>query len=200
MAEYIGTSESEDFRAIYPLSPENDVLRGLEGDDTLDGDLGDDTLEGGDDDDLLFGQLGNDILFAGEGNDTLDGGDDDDELFGEIGDNTLLGGSGQDTLTGGEDDDILEGEAGDDILNGGLGADTFVFSTILGTGLDTIEDFFYQEGDKIEVVAEGFDIDTDEIERFTYDPGSREVSFDEEPFAVIGGSGDFVVAEDINIV
>jgi Ca2+-binding RTX toxin-like protein len=164
------------------------------------GNPGDETIAGGTDDDLLLGQLGNDMLFGGDGDDGLDSGDGDDELYGENGNDLLLGRSGQDTLTGGEDDDILEGEAGDDILQGGFGADTFVFSTILGTGLDTIEDFFYQEGDKIQVAAEGFDIDTDEIYRFGYDPSSGEVFFDDETFAVIGSNSGFSVTQDIDIV
>lgn len=160
-----------------------------------------DTLLGGFGDDRLFGEAHNDLLFGGEdGDDTLDGGDGDDELFGEIGDDVLLGGTGIDTLSGGDGNDILEGEQGDDILNGGFGADTFVFSTILGTGVDTIEDFFFNEGDKIEVLAEGFDIDTDEIDRFAFNSSSREVSFDGETFAIIANDVDFIPAEDIDIV
>ncbi|MEM7760017.1 MAG: calcium-binding protein, partial [Cyanobacteria bacterium P01_A01_bin.40] len=132
--------------------------------------------------------------------DFLDGGDGDDEMFGENDDDTLLGGEGVDTLSGNNGNDILEGEQGDDILNGGRGADTFLFSTILGTGIDTIEDFFFDEGDRIEVLAEGFQIDTDEIDRFDFDPGSGEVSFDGEAFAIIANDVDFIPSEDIDIV
>ena len=112
----------------------------------------------------------------------------------------MLGNTGVDTLSGGEGNDILEGEGGDDILNGGFGADTFVYATILGTGIDVIEDFFYEEGDRIQVFAEGFDIDTDEIDRFRFNPSSREVTFDGEPFAIIANETDFIPIEDIDIV
>ena len=137
---------------------------------------------------------------GGDGEDILDGNDGNDELFGEAGDDTLLGSSGRDTLSGSDGDDILEGEAGDDILNGGAGADTFVFASIVNTGVDIIEDFFFDEGDKIEVVAEGFEIGTSEINRFTFNPGSRELAFDGEVFAAFADDVDFNAFEDIDIV
>jgi len=156
---------------------------------------------GGIGDDTIFGENHDDLLFGGEdGEDFLDGGEGDDELFGEAEDDTLLGGEGIDTLSGNNGDDILEGEEGDDILNGGAGADTFLFSTILGTGIDIIEDFFFDEGDRIEVLAEGFDIDTDEIDRFEFSSSSGEVSFDGETFAIIANDVDFIPSEDIDIV
>jgi serralysin len=72
-------------------TPLNDVLQGLDGNDTL-----------------LGGELA-DTLNGGLGNDTLDGGNASD---------TLLGGAGNDVLMGGSDDrsvDLLSGGAGNDV-------------------------------------------------------------------------------------
>lgn len=70
----------------------------------------------------------------------------------------------------------------------------------MGTGVDIIEDFFFDDGDRIEVIAEGFDIGFSEINRFNFDPSSRQLSFDNETFAIIEGNEDFIVTEDIDIV
>jgi Ca2+-binding RTX toxin-like protein len=214
MAEFIGTNRDN---TIDPRSREADLIRGLDGDDRIFGFDGNDVLDGGEGDDSLYGQEGDDSLYGGEGDDFLFGGEDDDAIFGNEdddfldgreGDDRLYGGEGEDTLLGftgddlifgDEDDDILEGESGDDTLYGGEGDDIFVFSTILGTGIDTIRDFTINE-DKIRVAAEGFDIDTDEFDRFFYESGTGELSFDGEVFAELEEGLDFRPTLDIDIV
>ena len=83
-------------------------------------------------DDILYGDAGDDILFGQGGNDTL------------------FGGSGNDILVGGTGDDILFGGTGNDILYGGSGADIFAWTASdLDGGHDTIMDFSFAEGDRI---------------------------------------------------
>lgn len=104
-------------------SPDDDVIRGLDGDDVLMlgdgadlgfGDLGDDTIDGG---------AGDDTLAGGENDDVLSGGDGADRLYGQAGIDRLLGGGGDDLLVGGEGADDLDGGDGADRLFGGTGAD-----------------------------------------------------------------------------
>lgn len=133
----------------------------------IDGAQGDDTLTVGDlsntDVELIIfeGGRGNDLLnakanstsveaFGGSGNDTLLGSSADDQLLGQSGDDYLSGGIGNDTLIGGAGHDILEGSAGHDLLRGGFGADIFRLET---PDLDTIADFRYDQGDRIEIAA-----------------------------------------------
>jgi len=98
-------TEGDDF--IW-LSPENDNLNALGGNDTIYGREGDDILDGGTGSDSLYGGPGDDILDGGPGNDLLDGGlGNDTYLFGR--------GYGQDTIidqdtTPGNLDTILLGE------------------------------------------------------------------------------------------
>lgn len=125
----------------------NDIVHGLNGDDTLKGGFGQDTLNGGAGNDILDGGFDNDTLNGGNGNDTLQGGFGRDTLNGGAGNDTLdggfdndilNGGNGNDTLQGGFGDDVLIGGAGNDKLSGGFGNDTYIFH--LGDGQDTIQD------------------------------------------------------------
>ncbi|WP_332700822.1 cadherin-like domain-containing protein [Devosia sp.] len=110
----------------------NDVVVGDLGDDHINGGDGEDIIGGGDGDDTLFGEAGddiidgdagNDVLFGGEGHDILDGGEGDDILFGEAGNDTLFGGAGSDVARGGEGNDVINGGDGDDELMGDAGDD-----------------------------------------------------------------------------
>lgn len=100
----------------------NDILQGLDGNDTL------------------YGGNYQDDLSGGKGNDALYGENDEDFLYGQDGNDTLFGGSGVDSLTGGDGNDVLDGGAGDlvaDIMIGGAGNDTYY----LGYGeVDVIKD------------------------------------------------------------
>ena len=89
------------------------------------------------------------------------------ELIGTSGANVLVGGTGNDilrglagmdTLYGGAGDDVLFGGTGADKLWGGDGADTFAFtapsdSRLIATARDTIFDYDYAAGDKIDLSA-----------------------------------------------
>jgi hypothetical protein len=75
-------------------TPEDDLIRGLDGNDTLLGQGGKDILRGGLDNDDLDGGDGDDILFGDEGSDALTGGDGEDvfvlQRFGDEGSGTNL--------------------------------------------------------------------------------------------------------------
>ncbi|MCF8008067.1 MAG: hypothetical protein K9K84_11750 [Methylovulum sp.] len=94
--------------SFQPISsfPANDVLNGLDGNDTLyggnlqddlSGGIGNDLLYGGNDQDFLYGQEGNDTLYGEQDSDYLDGGTGNDTLDGGLGLDTLIGGAGNDT-------------------------------------------------------------------------------------------------------
>lgn len=112
----------------------NDTLSGGNGDDELHGGSGDDTLLGGNHDDLLFGGSGDDVLNGGNHSDRLYGGTGDDELHGGNHDDLLFGGGNDDSLYGDDGNDELYGQGGSDRLDGGAGSD-LVFG---GTGDDVL--------------------------------------------------------------
>lgn len=143
-----------------------DEMNGGGNDDLLLGNRGEDTLWGGGDQDTLFSGLENDLLYGGDGNDRLqaDTGQDllfgnrgNDLLFGNMGNDTLYGGSDNDLLFGGRDDDLVLGDAGNDTLSGDQGTDTMyggdgadIFRFQVGDGNDTIMDFTFSAGDRLE--------------------------------------------------
>lgn len=132
----------------------NDYLDGGSGDDRLVGDgilllspteevvsfiPGDDRLYGGSGSDVLEGQGGNDLLDGGTDNDFLDGGEGDDQVIGGSGNDILFGGTSivaDSTARGGAD--TLDGGVGNDTLTGGGGNDIYIFGR--GYGQDTILD------------------------------------------------------------
>lgn len=170
--------------------------------------------------DLIVGDRENNIINGGDGADTLDSGGGNDELFGGAGndvligfrpipdpltdtffpspriqsDDLLVGGVGDDRLFGWNGNDTLNGGAGNDILRGGDGADTFTFNN--SEGIDTITDFNWTQGDKIQVSAIGFGVNppkgplesarriqvgssaTTPFTRFIYDSSSGGLFFD----------------------
>lgn len=138
-------------------------------------------------DNRIDGNAGKNFLVGGEGNDQLSGNGDDDILIGEYGSDTLRGGAGNDflkggsesdTLIGGAGNDLLNGGAGDDTLTGGSGADTFVLSSPFD-GIDSITDFKREEGDKIQISAGGFGIESDEYDSFIFDSSTNELWFEQ---------------------
>lgn len=126
---------------------------------------GNDTLTGNDKANALTGNLGNDTVNGDDGTDTLSGGMGGDRLYGNAGTDllwgnqeadTLCGGQGNDTLYGGRDADVLFGERGADVLSGDRGADTLYGGAggdifVVGLGSDTVLDFNFAEGDRLEV-------------------------------------------------
>lgn len=94
-------------------------------------------------------------------------------LYGKAGNDYLLGGTGDDILDGGTGNDTLLGDVyafGNDTLTGGADADIFSFYS--PQAIDTITDFMYQEGDKIEVAATRFGIGQRPV-RSIHVPGKR---------------------------
>ncbi|MBF1033789.1 MAG: hemolysin, partial [Candidatus Nanosynbacter sp.] len=74
------------------------------------------TLIGHDDqDNILHGLDGNDTIYGGIGNDLLYGDAGDDTLIGNTGNDTLIGGQGKDTLRGGYGDDTYIFNKGDGV-------------------------------------------------------------------------------------
>lgn len=116
-------------------TPNDDNIKGGEGDDEIEGKKGDDTLDGGRGDDELNGDEGNDLLKGKRG---------DDELDGDEGNDNLKGYQGNDLLSGGEGNDTLDGGSGIDELEGGPGADLFICDSE-----DIIVDFNPQENDTL---------------------------------------------------
>jgi Ca2+-binding RTX toxin-like protein len=99
----------------------NDVLGGLDGDDSILGGAGNDSLYGLDHFDTLDGGAGNDQLLGGDGNDSLIGGAGNDILSGEAGSNTLAGGAGNDLYfieTFGSVVQEMGGQGTDTVLSG----------------------------------------------------------------------------------
>ncbi len=112
--------------------PVNDVLKGLDGNDTLYGQNLQDDLSGGIGDDELYGENDQDHLYGDSGNDTL---------FGGSGVDTLEGGTGNDVLNGGDDDlaaDLLIGGAGNDTYYLGYGKVDVINDKGLKTDIDTV--------------------------------------------------------------
>lgn len=147
---------------------------------------------------VLYGYGGDDTLDGGNRDDTLFGGDGYDNLYGDDGDDYLLGEWGNDFLSGDNGNDDLNGGDGYDILTGGEGADYFIFNSPW-QGVDTITDFNYAEGDKVQIDAIGFGIGVNETNRFSYDYYSGALFFDNIQLAWLNPYTDFVVNQDISI-
>jgi len=125
---------------------------------------------------------------------TVNGTPGNDLLLGGAGNDTLIGGAGDDTLNGGAGNDILIGGPGADILTGGDGSDIFVFhSEDLGTGVDTITDFY------LAAPAAGGDVL--DISDLLAGAGITSVQFNAAPedYLVVQTSGaDTLIAFDAN--
>ncbi|MCW7541648.1 hypothetical protein OOT46_28005 [Aquabacterium sp. A7-Y] len=124
--------------------PDDNLLVGLDGNDSLHGNTASDTLLGGRGDDNLRGDWGNDSLHGDEGNDLLNGSFGRDLMYGGSGDDRLHGEHEQDVLDGGDGDDILFAaqDASKDLLIGGAGNDIY--------HLDGQDEVVEQAGDGID--------------------------------------------------
>ncbi len=103
-----------------------------------------------------------------------------DTLNGLGGNDLLIGLAGNDSLNGGSGNDRLIGGDGKDTLDGGLGADRFIFDKI-GKGIDRIIQYNRLEGDRIQVKASGFGINSGNLNKFSF--ANNTLSFDGKPFA-----------------
>jgi putative cell wall-binding protein len=118
-------------------TPENDLMRAGQGDDSLWGYEGDDRLEGGSGNDQLIGGPGNDLLTDTFGDDNLKGGLGNDVLSGGPGEDLYLPSHGDDfTIGGGDPVSTFFMGTGDDVHLGGAGLNERVFG---GEGDDWIE-------------------------------------------------------------
>ena len=121
-----------------------------------------------------------------------------DTITGNSTNNSLNGGAGNDTLDGGAGNDTLIGGAGNDTLTGGAGADKFRFN-FLSEKVDTIQDFFWPEGDKIEVSASGFGATS--LSQISYNAGTGSLSFLGTEFAKIANlPAGFAVSLDVVLI
>jgi Ca2+-binding RTX toxin-like protein len=117
-----------------------DVINGNIGNDTVQGGAGDDVVSGGKDQDAVYGNAGNDTVNGNIGNDTVGGGPGDD---------VVRGGQGDDVINGGDGNDHIWGDRGNNIVTGGAGADTF--HAYSGSGVTTVTDFNFAEGDRVHI-------------------------------------------------
>jgi Ca2+-binding RTX toxin-like protein len=139
--------------------------------------------------DTITGNSTNNSLNGGAGNDSLDGG---------AGNDTLIGGDGNDILIGGAGNDILIGGAGNDTLTGGAGADKFRFN-FLSEKVDTIQDFLWPEGDKIEVSQSGFGATS--LSQISYNAWTGSLSFLGTEFAILANlPAGFAVSLDVVLI
>ena len=206
----------------------NDTLDGGAGADTMDGGDGNDTYFvdnvgdivkevfddslGGTADTVLAsvsyslapGTLGNqgygieNLTLTGSGNINATGNSKNNILTGNSGNNVLNGGAGNDSINGGDGVDTLIGGAGNDTLTGGAGADKFRFNS-LSEKVDTIQDFFWPQGDKIEVSASGFGATS--LNQISYNAWIGSLSFLGTHFATIANlPAGFVVSLDVVLI
>ncbi len=121
-----------------------------------------------------------------------------DTITGNSTNNSLNGGAGNDTLDGGAGNDTLIGGAGNDTLTGGAGADKFRFN-FLSEKVDTIQDFLWPEGDKIEVSKSGFGATS--LSQISYNAGTGSLSFLGTEFAKIANlPAGFAVSLDVVLI
>jgi Ca2+-binding RTX toxin-like protein len=103
----------------------------------------------------------------------------------------MFGGSGNDTLVGGGGDDKISGDAGDDSLRGGTGADTFKFA-FGEDGHDTITDFNFGDGDRIELDGFGSNVDYDSLTITKDEHGDAVVSYGDHTITLVGVNPDAI--------
>jgi len=202
----------------------DNFLKGKDGNDTLDGGIGADTLDGGNGNDIyIVDNLGDVIIESPRTGietvessvsfdlkestgldylylkgDALNGTGNyvDNKIYGNYQNNRLIGKGGNDTLSGG---------GGEDTLIGGNGSDTFVFEFSY-QGIDTITDFKWYEGDKIEISKVGFG--ASDTSQFSYNIITGGLFFDASPtdnisarqFATLSFGTDFDAGRDIVLV
>jgi Ca2+-binding RTX toxin-like protein len=168
----VGTNRAERGASALAGTGEEDIIRGLNGNDDLNGLGGDDALESGN---------GEDVARGGAGDDSLAGGRGLDLLFGEAGDDRLDGGAGADWLSGGPGDDI------------------FVFER--GSGPDVIADFT-PGGSEDSIQLSGFSaLSFDQILSRTFDVlGSAVVALNGGQMVLLGVGKSELTANDFDFV
>jgi Ca2+-binding RTX toxin-like protein len=150
---------------------------GREGNDTMYSGLGDEKMDGGTGvdtidhsawwGDYIFDMKTGNTNFLGEkytnfenvimgsGNDAVVGTNGNNKMFGGDGNDNLNAMGGNDTVYGGNGNDLIGGGLGKDLLDGGAGADTFKYLFVTGSpnnaSRDTIQNFKWGEGDKIDI-------------------------------------------------
>lgn len=129
------------------LATTNNLIFGMDGNDTINGGGGDDYIYGGTGADSLHGDANNDVLIdADEGKGFLTGAGYADKLYGDAGNDTLVSRDGVDQLSGGADADTLIAlnptSIAGGIADGGDGTDTIWaagnVSITGGAGADTV--------------------------------------------------------------
>ena len=151
-------------------------INGLGGDDTL-------TVQ-----DLTGTDVQQVIFNGGDGNDSLDASLTNVEIIAD-------GGDGDDTLIGGQADDTLIGGNGNNTYTGGEGADVFVVGF---DGIDVINDFDSGEGDVLQISMMEFGVSS--LDNFSYNSDSKELSYQNNQFAVINTVEPFSIMDDIALV
>ncbi|MET0238845.1 MAG: hypothetical protein ABW184_03010 [Sphingobium sp.] len=205
----------------------NDSLFGGDGDDRLFGGDGNDKLGGGAGNDYMEGGNGDDSYNVTDAGDVVvegvDGGRDQvtatidyvltanvENLFlqgtnglkgtGNALANVIWGDAGADTLYGCAGNDTLVGRGGADILSGGTGADIFRYLAVTDstrTARDTIIDFNFSEGDRIDLSAIDARASTAANEAFTWlGTGAFTQKEGQLRYSVVGK--DAIVEGDVN--
>ena len=107
-------------------------------------------------------------VFAGSGDDVVDLTSTVVELSeeglmisGEEGDDVIWASSGADTIYGGEGNDVIFGSSGSDLISGGSGSDIFEFTA--KSGVTTITDYNFLEGDVIKIYRNQNELNRAEI-------------------------------------
>jgi Ca2+-binding RTX toxin-like protein len=116
------------------------------------------------------------------------------EAYGYGGNDYIWGNYQNDYIDASDGNDIIGGHTGADYLVGGLGGDTFFFGFQDGS-IDTIADFYWGEGDKIEIQTSFGATSTSE---FGYDANTGALSFNGTQFATLANvPSDFTPNLDI---
>ena len=101
------------------------------------------------------------------------------------------------------DDDSIDGGAGNDTLTGGQGADDFRF-TFVNEGVDTITDFNWRQGDKVQIMPSFGATSTAQFS-FTFNANTKSgiLSFGSRQLATLTGlnsQSDFIASMDIELI
>nr|MDJ0571795.1 calcium-binding protein [Pleurocapsa sp. MO_192.B19] len=152
-------------------------INGLGGDDTL-------TVE-----DLSGTDVQQVIFTGGDGNDILDASHTSVNVI-------AFGDEGNDSITGGNGNDVLAGGNGNDTVVGGQGSDTFALGF---NGIDTIADFNFSEGDKIQISSLEFGASS--LDPLSYDANIQTLYWDKTEIAVLDDSvSEFNISEYVELI
>ena len=192
----------------------DDILGGDDGNDTISGGSGEDSLLGADGDDFLDGWTGDDLLFGDEGDDTLLGFDGDDSLYGGQGSDQLLGEAGSDVLVGYdgglEEYDVLVGDLNTsepdqmDVTDGGdrfILGDSTLGAYYLGLGFATIVDFYWLEGDRIQVYGSSNNYSLDMTQDWSGGSAlDTVILYQNDVIGVVEDTTDVLLSQDFDFV